>query len=292
MLMPAATLPNNAFPLLCRTTLEHIHAVLAPKGIRPVVLKGPHLAHTVYPRSDDRTWTDLDLLVAPAEFPAALEALVASGYGLAEPMPGRTATDLEGYHRELRSPIGVQVELHRDVAPHACWPVDIAAWMERAEPFRMDGVEALGLCPEDLLLHLCLHIVKSHFDVEEKHFRDIERLLQARPIDWDSFLVQAGAARCRTGCYYVLLAARCLHEALVPSASLRRLRPGVLRRAWMDRQLVPGRFPVLRSPYPSRLRTALALHFPLLDRVRDWPAFAFRYLRLRGMDAAGRRPLP
>lgn len=287
--MPAhAPLPTDAFPFLCRATLEHVQAALAPQGIRPIVLKGPHLAHTVYSRPSDRTWTDLDLLVTPAEFPHALQTLIDAGYGLAEPLSNRSATDLEYYHRELKSPLGVQVELHRDVTPHACWPVDIAAWRQRAVPFRMDAVEALGLATEDLLLHLCLHIIKSHFRVEEKHFRDIGLLVRARTIDWDKFLAQARNARCRAGCHYILRVAILQHGASVPEGVLRQIRPGPLRRIWMDRFLAPARFPVYRFPSHSPEKMALFLHFPLMDRPIDWPAFAFYYIALRLRDAAAR----
>ena len=55
-------------------------ATLRAEGIRAILLKGPVTAHWLYAGNATRSYTDVDLLVAPDEFPRALGALEEIGY--------------------------------------------------------------------------------------------------------------------------------------------------------------------------------------------------------------------
>ena len=52
---------------------------LADRGIRAVVLKGVALANTVYRDPEIRSFADVDVLVEPGRFTAAIDALVSGG---------------------------------------------------------------------------------------------------------------------------------------------------------------------------------------------------------------------
>ncbi len=85
------------------------------------------------------------------------------------------------------------------------------------KPFHFGETEALGLATEDLLLHLCLHMGTSYFQViERKHVADIGLLLKKRRVDWPVFLQRAKKAGAGAIAYYALLAARLQENAAVP----------------------------------------------------------------------------
>lgn len=82
-----------------------------PAGIDWLVLKGPALAHSAYPRPDLRHYVDLDLLVPPTDFGRLLVVLEDAGYQLVDRNWPLLARELPGELR-LRSPRGVLLDLH------------------------------------------------------------------------------------------------------------------------------------------------------------------------------------
>ena len=70
--------------LLMTAVLERVSRTLDEAGVPHVAIKGPVLAELVYPRPDLREYGDLDLLVPPSAFAAALETLEAGGATLIE----------------------------------------------------------------------------------------------------------------------------------------------------------------------------------------------------------------
>lgn len=78
----------------------------------------------------------------------------------------------------------MHIELHHDFSPRHRYPVDIDQLFADAVEFRIGRVTARGLRPEHLLLHLVIHIVKSYFIVEHKHFLDIALLTKAVTLNW------------------------------------------------------------------------------------------------------------
>lgn len=275
-----------ALALLVRTkaTLAKAAGVLDGALIPWVVLKGPQLACTVYPSPTDRDWVDLDLLVAPARFAEAKAALAGAGFAPLPGEPGRAATEARFYHAALEGPHGLPVELHRDLCSQGRYPVDVAALLRRAVPFDFLGLPARGLAAEDLLLHLCIHMAGSHFNVARKHVADLARVAARLPLQWPVFVERAGAARCRMGAWCALTAAVQLDGAAVPESVLAQLSPSPRRKRWLARHLDPGAFPVSRLAGRGVWAARWKLGFALMDRVRDWPRVAVGYLGVRGLD--------
>ncbi len=103
---------------------------LADHGIRAVVLKGVALANTVYRDPGIRSFADVDVLVEPGRFTAAIDALVSGGARreLPEVRPGfdeRFAKDVPldadgmavDLHRTLiRGPFGVRIPVGELIA--------------------------------------------------------------------------------------------------------------------------------------------------------------------------------
>jgi hypothetical protein len=177
-----------------------LRSVLGREGVEFLVLKGAHLAFAYYPNPSDRPFCDLDLLVRPAQFDGAVAALEGAEFCRFEEGGSRAATVRHYYCYEFRAPSGICVELHRAYAAYGRYPVDVDGLLGRAVPFRLGQEPALGLCREDLLVHLCVHIAKGFFCWNEpKHLRDIAAVLSAG--SWTGMSSSRGLRRwgCGTG---------------------------------------------------------------------------------------------
>ena len=130
--------------------------------IQVALLKGAHLAKLVYGNIALRPMADLDLLVRRTDMEEAGRALLAAGY---KPHPHNPWYQKTGHHHLAYVPRaeGVNVELHWDIRR---WPAaengHADGLWHRAEPLCIDGIDALGLSAEDLLLHVCLHTCSQH----------------------------------------------------------------------------------------------------------------------------------
>ena len=267
------------------STLRDLKGALGPVGIPFIVLKGVHLGAVYYPRPEDRPHQDIDVLVPPPEFDRACEVLTRAGFERMAPLPDRSATEREFYNYAFTSRAGFGVEVHRDWAGYGRYPIDAKGLFERAVPFSYGKTKVLGLAPEDLLLHLCVHQAKGYFASHEfKHVKDLGVLLTGHPVDWPVFLARARAARCRIGAYYALLSAREQCAAPVPQEVLDDLRPAAWRRGWIERTLAPGKFPLCVIPYTRMGRIQARLALPLLDRPSDWIPVLARFLNVRIED--------
>ena len=81
---------------------------------------------------------------------------------------------------------GTVIELHWDVtAPESPVRVDLDGLWRRAVPFENGNSRALALCPEDLLLHLCIHAAHHYF------YDQLRSLCDVREGSW---AVSAGQA--------------------------------------------------------------------------------------------------
>jgi hypothetical protein len=277
-----SNLAISAQQLRAEVTFSKTGEILAAAGIDILLLKGPHLGHTVYGSPKDRLYCDLDILVKPADFEKAAELLLENAflpfaYDTFSPQVQR-----DFKHWEFRSPWGIVVELHRWLSGHDRYPIDSGGLFARAERFTFGQTQALGLGPEDLLLHLCLHMGTSYFHViERKHVVDIALLTRGRPIDWPVLLRRAKKAGAGTIVYYALLSARKQENALVPAGILDGLRPGKLRRLWVEKSIDPGHFPIYRFPGHELRVIKRRLILPLMDRPGQWVSFFTRIVALK-----------
>jgi len=168
--------------------LKNIKEILDGSNMSFIILKGPHLGNTIYNDPIERLSCDLDLLVKPKDFLSAINVLRSHEYKGPVEDGKRLATERAFYCWTLISPQGVSVEIHRDLAGYGRYPINVDGLFERAETFKISNIEFLGLGPEDLLLHLCLHMMKGYFIYnEKKHIEDIALLTKKRTVNWDIF---------------------------------------------------------------------------------------------------------
>jgi hypothetical protein len=206
---------------------------LRGSGVRVIVLKGAFLAEAVYRDVALRPMCDTDLLVPRKDLAKAESILLGMG-GAHVQRSGAHGADSEpgrGMRRHARPVLirDLAVELHWTiVSPTGPFRIDTAAMWNRALAGTTAGVEALSLCPEDLLLHLCLHFCYQDGCAELRHLCDIAESIHhfRGGLDWT---LVAHSAREWDALRYVGLSlqlARDLLEAPVPKDALNRLVPG------------------------------------------------------------------
>jgi hypothetical protein len=278
------TFSPPAVHLLTQSLLESIKQALEPGKIEFLVLKGPHLAYTVYDDPLERSWVDVDILVRPDDLARALALLAPCGITPAAFVAGRAATSRVYYNTPLKSPLSIPVELHRELSGYGRYPIDPLELFQTKAGFSMNGLMLFGLGPEYLLLHLCIHMAKSYFQVEYKHLMDIQRLILKKAIQWDFFCLKAKESRCTIAAYYALQAARNILCAEIPPKVIQRLMPPCLRKTWLDRHLCVDGFPIYRHPAHTAAQRRVRMALPLMDRMRDWPLQILGYARLRFKD--------
>jgi hypothetical protein len=234
----------------------------------PVIpLKGPALAEAVYPHPALRPCTDLDLLVTRESLHRVDDLLQRLGY--------RRLADAHSFRFDLaydRATLyegtgGVHVDLHWGLLsdPRYSWDEreGLTVW-DRAVPIRVADRDALGLCPEDLVLYLAVHLAVHHGLAGLLWYWDLALILGRweGKLDWDALSARASRWRVRSALYFALMELEVLFGASAPAAVMARIEPRGPRVAvmgWLLRH---------RAPQQRRaLEHLIALL--LVDRGRD-----------------------
>lgn len=160
-----AYLGNMARNMYLYAELRRILESFREKGVGVIVLKGAALAGIVYGDIALRPMGDIDLLVRKEALPYAEEIMSALNY--------RTNMDSESQewyrhnHFHLSPYIhpdkSVVVEIHHHVIGHP-FHIDIGKWWERAREAKVANCGMLIPSPEDMLLHLCLHLFNHGYN--------------------------------------------------------------------------------------------------------------------------------
>ncbi len=251
--------------LLMTRELATVLRQCAAEGLEVLVLKGPVLAETVYPHPALRPFSDLDLLVRPADRLRADAVLRALGH--------RRVADEHSWEFDVaydgatlyETPAGVRIDLHWALLtePRFAWNPDGGLW-ERAVPITVAGEPARGLGREDLLIYLAAHLAVHHALTGLLHAWDVALLLEREvdALDWETVVARAAGWRVGHALYFVLRGARATFAAPVPASALAALRPAGPRAALLAALVAAGDAERL-----VRLEHLVALL--LVDRGRD-----------------------
>lgn len=209
--------------LAFRRDLANALDALARAEVPAIVLKGGHLALGIYANGATREMNDLDLLVPADRGNDAVSALRDVGYQFIE-------TPTPGHHHHLPRLIkagAAPIELHTTLSP---WPPlsesALAGVWARARP-APSGRHGLALCPEDLVLHLCLHAAYAHTgEFGLRPLCDLREVVRAFPaMNWPLVCSRAAEWRCARGTFLMLYQARHCVGADVPSDTLALFAP-------------------------------------------------------------------
>ena len=202
-----AYLRNAARNVRLYYNLSKVLKILKDAGIPVIVLKGAHLAEVAYRKIGVRSMGDVDLLFKKKDLSRCQKRLMEAGY---HPYCSHLPLDI---HWDFGTPLRVNME---------------EVW-ERAQPAVIAGVEILVLCPEDLLLHLCLHLaVKQLFQsVGLRTFCDIRETIRHydSQIEWEQVSNRATQWGAPNSIYLTLLFARDLLDVRVPFNTMETLKP-------------------------------------------------------------------
>jgi hypothetical protein len=149
---------NRLLTIELLALLERLEAA----GIEALPFKGPIAAHSCYGDLDARLFGDIDLLVAPADMPGAIEVMARSGY---EPLIPLSASQRAAFLRHrteypLQRPArGGIVDLHWELFHRQfCFP--LVPDRTRIREVRLAGQAVRTMGAEDQLLMLCAHATK------------------------------------------------------------------------------------------------------------------------------------
>jgi hypothetical protein len=263
---------NTALSLLRTGELVRLLGSLNDHGIQAIPYKGPTLAVTLYGHLALRQFCDLDILVRKSDVWNASALIEAQGFDphFRIPETKRAAFVRLGYVQLFRRDAGrTLVELHWGIAPRFfAVPFDMDAVWRRLEPMSLQGATVWTPCPEDLLLMLCVHGAKDHWEKLEWVASLAEMLRREGDVDWERVWLRSREMHCQALLAFGLLLAHGLYDVPLPRQAaalcrtrrLRALAGDVVQRFWADD--VPPRTFARQVAFHLRLKDTYA------DRVR------------------------
>jgi hypothetical protein len=239
-------------------------------GIDTITLKGIMLAQTVYREVGLRPMADIDLLVRSADPARALEVLRACGYETRGDASERLAAP-RGFAELVRG--GTRIDLHWHLARYLRFEgvvrVDHDAIWRRARPLAAPAGRSLALCPEDLVLHLILHLTLGSEFARVLWYADIDAVIRHHraELDWERLAAEARRWRIRRLAGWTLGVVHESFETPLPPGLVEPLARGRARRTAVARCIGMSSPPSLR-PRRSDARVYLAQTL-LMDRLAD-----------------------
>ncbi len=208
--------------------LDTAAGALEGRGVRWLVMKGPANAELLWERPELREYTDLDLLVAPADLGAALEALEAVGFTVLEHNwtmlweRRRGQVHLSGPHTTL-------VDLHWDVVGEGDirdkLRIDTVSMIDHADQRRIGRTPVRVLDDIDRLVHLGVHgsLSGGHRLI---WLKDIEAAATTSGLRWDAVTERARDFAVAPLLWLMLIRTNAvLTPASVPLDAVHALRP-------------------------------------------------------------------
>lgn len=253
------------------------HGAILLNAIRaediPVIgLKGIYLVETFYPNIAARPCGDIDLLVRKGDVQRVIKILEDLGYHM------KTYFNLDDANRDIKHvpPMlnldSLPVEIHWMILEEdEPFNIDPDGLWTRAFPAQIAGVDALALSPEDLLLHLCIHLAyQHHLSIGLRGLVDIAQVLNVMQgrVDWQLLKTTAREWGAEKPTWIALTLAVELLNAAVPIEVLSDLAPQTLE-PWI---LPLSRTALLAGRDTGLLMTpdlaALAAEKAFVDRLR------------------------
>jgi hypothetical protein len=168
-------------------TLRQVAPVLDSLGVPWLVMKGPILAETIYPRPDLRGYTDLDLLVPGARLGRVIQALEESGGSVVDHNWALLTRQSAGEVHLVMNTDTI-VDLHWDVvndaAQRRAFALHSEQLFERTRRVALPGCMAPTLDAADTLIHLGLHACLSGAD-RLVWLKDLEQAIVRDAPPWD-----------------------------------------------------------------------------------------------------------
>jgi hypothetical protein len=208
---------------------------LAESGVPSVTLRGPALGAAFWGDAALRPSIDIDLLVSPADVPAARRVFESVGLSGADIRPLWYLRHWHFHDSYAGGEPRAVVEMHWNIVrPHA-GRVAIAALVAEAETVVWQGARLRAPSPVWHMLVCAVHAVSHYFSLRELlDIAFIAPTLSSR--DWQRVFVLARSSQLAPALYYAATASA-QRLGWQPPDELRRLRPSALRDALAQRYL-------------------------------------------------------
>jgi hypothetical protein len=261
------------FNIYMTKTLCQLLKLFEERDIPTIPFKGPTLAVTAYGDLNLRPFSDLDLWVSRRNYSKAKDVLASRGY--------RPSPDLDlPWECHFTDEHGkVNIDLHQAITPTEIpFPLAFEDLWKRLEPIPLAGTTLRAPSPEDLLIILCVQLVKDLWSVHagvgnetSSYVRlikicDIAKLLRRHPpADWSRLINHARALRSERMLLFALWHVHTLLGVGLPREIVTKARDNPLTRAFFA--------PVEDWLFDRVKRTfgeVEQLHFQLEVRERLW----------------------
>jgi hypothetical protein len=174
--------------MILASRLQGISDHLDSRNIEHILYKGPLLAEVYYGNCALRVFHDLDVIVPPGKTALTRDALAQIGfadrYGLNEAQ--QAASFRFGSQHLFTAPGGLALDLHWRIIPKSISrSLDTVGIWKRVTMAPFFGRDVPTLCPEDMLVVLCLH-AGQHEWARLSTLCDIGQLLLHHPeLKWE-----------------------------------------------------------------------------------------------------------
>lgn len=218
-------------PLAVERGLLELATELHAENVEFVVLKGPALAHTVYPDPSWRYFGDLDLLVRGVDWQKATTLLERLGYRRALPEPRGGFDQRFGKAAEFRRPSGIEVDLHRTlvVGPFGLW-IEPEALFESTTELPLWHRAFRRLDDTMLQIHACMHASLGSMTPLKVPVRDVAQVAHNAHVDWDALAERAARWNLRAVVRHALETASETLEIGFPAGAERLMAQAPSRR--------------------------------------------------------------
>jgi Uncharacterised nucleotidyltransferase len=194
--LEAQAVRSAATRLLCENALADVLRASRARDVELLVLKGPTVAYTAYPRPELRIYHDLDVLCRVEDYPTLRRALLSEGYTDAgtldargsqavladKPSPSESHSVRAFYDRSGE----VKIEVHFDLLQLGLFDRHQEDIWREARTLKTAELEMRVLSPEHQFLHLAVH-AHRHCYSRLSWLIELDVLLrrQRSGIDWE-----------------------------------------------------------------------------------------------------------
>lgn len=232
---------------------------LQRRSIPALLFKGAALEFLVYEQSAYSTLNDVDLVLKVKR-----EQL--------------TQSAMEELTRELESGIEYDFYEHHDMTINGALPVDFERIWKDATRIELRGQPVWVMCPEDMLISLCINSCRKRF-FRLKSLLDIAETVQkVKNIHWDKLVEKARSYDCTNIVYTALLVTRQTLGCDLPRDGLDALQIHRVRKALINGvvsyALRHGSLP--STPISGKMFWGRQLHISLV-----LPYAAYRFYQVR-----------
>jgi len=187
-------------------------------NIETIILKGFLFADTLYNDPNYKTMNDVDILVKKSDAPKASRLLKSLGYFNYESYYDDTEVSNKTHHAPAYTcenndcVVGLHWGL---ITPKAPYKPDIHhIWKEKL-PARVADTDCFQMCPEDNVLHLCLHL--PFYKIGLRELADVYNLILLSNFDWQKFDNHVQKSKSYDPVFRVLSLTNALQDISIPA---------------------------------------------------------------------------